>query len=165
VVERHLHDELDAVLDGRTPTIDDVANLPFTASVFDEALRLYPPAAAFARRPVRAVELGGYEIPKMTSIFVSPYITQRNPRYFVAPQTFIPGRWGAPPAERFAYFPFGGGSKMCIGEPFARLEATLAIATIAGRYALRRNDETPIEPAAQAVMRPARPVLVTAVRR
>ncbi len=165
VIERRLHDELDAVLDGRTPTIDDVAKLPFTASVFDEALRLYPPAAAFARRPLRAVELGGYEIPKMTSIFVSPYITQRNRRYFVEPHAFIPGRWGSPPIERFAYFPFGGGSKMCIGEPFARLEATLAIATIAGRYALRRIDAPPIDPAAQAVMRPARPVLVTAVRR
>lgn len=164
-VEHRLHAELDAVLGGRMPDIDDVPKLRYTAHVVDESLRLYPPAAAFARRPLEAIELGGYAIPRMASVFVSPYVTQRNPRYFADPLAFVPERWDAAPPEKFAYFPFGGGSKMCIGEPFARLEAVLAIATIAGRYALRLADGAAIEPAAQAVMRPARPVLVTAERR
>jgi cytochrome P450 len=164
-VERTLHAELDAVLDGRTPDIDDVPKLHYTARVVDEALRLYPPAAAFARRPLAAIELGGYTIPRMASVFVSPYVTQRNPRYFADPLVFAPERWNASPPEKFAYFPFGGGSKMCIGEPFARLEAVLAVAAIARRYTLQLAGGAAIEPAAQAVMRPARPVLVTAVRR
>ncbi len=156
--------EIDDVLGERTPTFDDVPSLRYTARVFDEALRLYPPAGAFARRPLHDVELGGYAIPKMASVFVSPFVTQRNARYFADPLAFAPERWDAPPAERFAYFPFGGGSKTCIGEPFARLEAILAIATIAGRYVFERTDAEPIEPAAAALVRPGRPLTAYARR-
>ncbi len=94
---------------------------------------------------------------------MSPFITQRNARSFPNPLAFDPDR--AAPQQRFAYFPFGGGSKMCIGEPFARMEAILAIATIARRFTLRRTDRDPIEPAAQALVRPGRPVTVEAIAR
>jgi cytochrome P450 len=164
-VEARLQAEVDAVLGGRAPGFEDLPRLPFVARVFDEALRLYPPAGAFARRPLHPIELGGFAIPKLASVFVSPYVTHRNPRYFSQPATFEPDRWAQPPPAKFAYFPFGGGSKMCIGEPFARMEAVLALATIASRYALRRTERGPIEPAAQALLRPARPVLVEAIRR
>jgi cytochrome P450 len=157
-IERRLHEELDAVLGGRTPQFTDVANLRYTAAIFDETLRLYPPASAFARRPLRSLELGGYAIPRMASVFVSPYVAQRNPRYFDDPLAFDPGRWAGPPPAKFAYFPFGGGSKMCIGEPFARMEAVLAIAAIASRYRLRRTGTGPVKPAAQALLRPERPL-------
>lgn len=164
VVEGRLHAELDAVLGGRAPVAADVPNLPYTARVFDETLRLYPPAAAFGRRPLRRTEIGGYRIPALASVFVSPYVTQRNPRYFTDPLDFVPERFETAP-PKFAYFPFGGGSKTCIGEPFARLEAVLAIATIASRYMLRRTDSAPIAPRAQALLRPERSLEMRAVRR
>jgi cytochrome P450 len=164
-VERRLHAELDAVLAGRAPTFADVANLRYTAAVFDETLRLYPSASVFGRRPLRAVELGGYAIPRMASVFVSPYVTQRNPGNFADPLVFDPGRWAAAPPAKFTYFPFGGGSKMCIGEPFARMEAVLVIAAIAGRYRLRRTGTGSVKPAAQALLRPERPLEVRAERR
>jgi cytochrome P450 len=164
-VERRLHAELDAVLAGRAPTADDLRALPYTAAVLDETLRLYPPATVFARRPRAAFELGGYAIPAGASVFVSPFVTQRNPRFFRDPLAFRPERWTEPAPPRFAFFPFGGGSKMCIGEPFARLEATLALARIASRRALRRVERGPIGPAPQVLLRPARPVLVRATAR
>ena len=160
-----LQAELDAVLGGRAPEVSDLPNLPYAAAVFDEALRLYPPAAAFARRPLHDVELGGYRIAAGTSVFVSPYVTQRNERYYGAPETFHPGRRFGKTPPKFAFFPFGGGSKTCIGEPFARLEALLVIARIASRYTLRRTETVPLEPGPQALLRPDRPLLVRPVAR
>ena len=156
--QTRLHAELDAVLGGRVPTVGDVANLPFTASVFNEALRLYPPAGAFARRPVEPVELGGYTIPRMASIFVSPYVTQRNPRYFTNAASFEPERWEDPQWPKFAYFPFGGGSKMCIGEPFARMEAVLVIAALAQRLQFHAIDTKPVGIEARGALRPSRAI-------
>ena len=164
-VEARVHAEVDAVLGGRPPGVDDVPKLRYVSRVVDETLRLYPPAGAFARRPLAALELGGFALPRLASVFVSPYVTQRNPRYFPDPLAFAPDRWADAAPPKFAYFPFGGGSKTCIGEPFARMEAILAIATIAGRYTLRRTDRTTIEPAAQALVRPSRPVMAVAMRR
>ncbi len=165
VVQTRFFAEIDTVLAGRTPTLADVARLPFLAHVFDEALRLYPPASAFARRPLRALELGGFAIPKGASVYVSPFVTQRNARFFADPLAFVPERWQGAAPPKFAFFPFGGGSKMCIGEPFARLEAILALATIAGRYRFERIDRTPLAPLAQALLKPARPLLVRALAR
>jgi cytochrome P450 len=157
--------ELDAVLGGRAPGFDDVPKLRYTAAVFDEALRLYPPAGAFARRPLREIRLGAFRIPKMASVFVSPFVTQRNGRYFPEPLAFRPERWYDPPSERFAYFPFGGGSKTCIGESFARMEAILVLARIASRFSLERADASPVEIASAALVRPARPITMRAIRR
>ena len=135
--ERALHAELDAVLRERPPTIDDLPNLPYTGWVFQETLRLYPPVLAFGRRPLQDVELGGYTVPAGTSVIVSPYITHRNPRYFDSPNAFQPERWQTLQPERLAYFPFGAGAKMCIGDGFARMEGALVLAAIAQRYWLR----------------------------
>ncbi|GAC1301429.1 MAG: cytochrome P450 [Vulcanimicrobiaceae bacterium] len=164
-VEARLVAELETVLAGRAPALADVPRLPYVGQVFDEALRLYPPAAAFARRPLRATELGGYALPRGASVFVSPFVTQRNARYFADPLAFAPDRWQSAAPPRFAYFPFGGGSKMCIGEPFARLEAILALATIVPRYRFERIERAPLVPAAGALLKPARPLLVRAVAR
>jgi cytochrome P450 len=157
--------ELGAVLGGRAPGFDDVPKLRYTAAVFDEALRLYPPAGAFARRPLREITLGAYRIPKLASVFVSPFVTQRNARYFPEPLAFRPERWYDSPSERFAYFPFGGGSKTCIGEPFARMEAILVIARIASRYSLERDDPSPVDIASAALVRPARAITMRAIAR
>ena len=156
-VEARLHAEIDAVLGGRAATMDDVRQLPYTASVFNEALRLYPPAAAFARRPTERVTLGGYAIPRFASVFVSPYVTHRNPRYFADPTAFRPERWNGAEPPKFAFFPFGGGAKMCIGEPFARAEGVIVLATIAQRWRLD-IDERAIAPAPSALLRPSAPV-------
>lgn len=164
-VEARLFEEIDTVLGGRTPTLADVAALPYVGNVLDEALRLYPPASAFARRPLAAIELGGFAIPKGASVFVSPFVTGRSARFFDDPLAFVPERWRGAPPPKFAFFPFGGGSKMCIGEPFARLEAVLAIATIAARYRFDRIDRSPLGLAAGALLKPARPLLVRALAR
>ncbi len=164
-VAARLHAEIDTVCGGRRPTVEDLPRLPYVARVFDETLRLYPSAAAFARRPMRAIDLGGYRIPAGASIFVSPYLVQRDARYFREPLAFAPDRWETATHPKFAFFPFGGGSKMCIGEPFARMEALLAIATIAGAYALERTDDEPLDISARGLLRPARPVMLAAVER
>jgi cytochrome P450 len=144
-VEERLHDEADSVLQGRPATLDDLPRLPYTAMVFAEALRLYPPALAFGRRPIRDVQLGGYDVPARTSVIVSPYLTHRNPRYFERAEAFLPDRWSAGATfPKFAYFPFGGGAKMCIGDAFAKMEGVLVLATIAKHWRLSCDPEATV---------------------
>ncbi len=141
-------------------TVDDLPRLPFVAQVFNEALRLYPPASAFGRRALEPCMLGGYRIGAGDGILLSPYVSGRNARFFEGPAEFRPDRWSGEPPPPFAYFPFGGGSRMCIGEGFARMEGTLVLASIARRFALRRIDDEPIGIAAHATLRPARPIVL-----
>lgn len=153
-----LHAEVDAVLGDRDPTLDDVARLRYTSAVFSETLRMYPPAMAFGRRPIADVRLGGYTIPRGSSIFLSPYITQRNPRNFADPEAFVPERWFGEPPAKFTYFPFGGGAKMCIGEPFSKLEGVLVLATLARRVQLALLGDATVGIASGATLRPDRPI-------
>lgn len=163
-IEARFHRELDEVLGDRAPAVEDVGKLTYTANVFAEALRLYPPAAAFARRPVRRVSLGGYAVPRHASVFMSPYVTHRNARYFKDPLAFRPERWYEEPPPKFAFFPFGGGAKMCIGEPFARTEGVLVLATIGRRWRLRM-DPADVAPAPSALLRPSAPVIARVTAR
>jgi cytochrome P450 len=153
-VAERLQAELDETLNGRTPQFEDVPRLPYTANVFKEALRLYPPALLFARRPKTDIEFGGYRIARGQSIFVSPYITQRNPKYFENPDQFEPERWEHFQGPKFAYFPFGGGAKMCIGEPFAKLEGVLALAVLAQCWMLRPESDAPVGIGSGALLNP-----------
>jgi cytochrome P450 len=164
-VTARLQAELEEVLGGRTPQVDDVPRLPYTTNVFKEALRLYPPALLFARRPKQKLEFGGYAIARGQSIFVSPYLTQRNPRYFDRPESFEPERWESIRIPKFAYFPFGGGAKMCIGEPFARLEGVLALATLAQKWSLERESEEPVGMGNGAVLNPEQAIMLRPVAR
>jgi cytochrome P450 len=132
--------------------------LRYTSAVFSETLRLYPPALAFGRRPVTDIRLGGYTIPRGSSIFLSPYITQRNPSNFDDPEAFVPERWLARTPAKFSYFPFGGGAKMCIGEPLSKLEGVLVLATLARRLSLALIGNANVGIAAGAVLRPDRPI-------
>ena len=163
-VEARLHAELDEVLGDRAATLDDIPRLRYTANVFAESLRLYPPAAAFARRPIEPVVIGGYRIPARSSVFVSPYVTHRNPRYFPDPLAFRPERWDESEVPKFAFFPFGGGAKMCIGEQFARAEGVLVLATIARRWRLV-PDDAEVAPAPSALLRPSRPIFARVTAR
>jgi cytochrome P450 len=138
-VAAKLRSELDAVLGGRAPTVDDLANLPYNRMVIDEALRLYPPAWVLSRTPLADDVIGGYRIPKGSNVFLSPYVTHRHPAFWDDPERFDPERFTPERAAgrpRFAYFPFGGGPRQCIGNNFALLEAQLLLATIFQRYRL-----------------------------
>ena len=159
-VRNQLQSELDTVLGERRATLEDAQSLSYTNMVFQEAMRLYPPALAFARRAKTDLELGGYRVPKGTSIFLSPYITQRNPRYFESPDEFKPERWRSIDIPKFAYFPFGGGAKMCIGDSFAKLEGLLVLATLARYWEPEcvDNDDARVGPG--LLLNPDKPILM-----
>lgn len=136
-VERRLYDEITTVLHGRAPTSDDVRALPYTERVLKEAMRLYPPAWTTGREAGEDVEIGGYLIPKGAQILTSQWVVHRDPRWFPNPEGFDPDRWSPERVKglpRFAYFPFGGGPRTCIGNHFAMLEATLILVMIMQRY-------------------------------
>jgi cytochrome P450 len=167
-VERRLHAEVDAVLGGETATLESVAKLEYTTMVLSEAMRLYPPAWAMGREALEDVAVGPYRLRKGTSVFFSQYIVQRNPRWFPEPDRFRPERF-EPAAKtrrpRFAYFPFGGGGRQCIGESFAMMEAVLALATIAQRWQLKIDPNHPIDLQPKITLRPRYGIRATAVAR
>ncbi|MFC4247068.1 cytochrome P450 [Natribaculum luteum] len=144
-VERRVHEEVDAVLEGDTPTAADVRKLPELRNAIQESMRLYPPVYAMFRRVDRDVDLSGYRIPADSLVLLSQWATHRDPRYFDDPETFDPDRWRAPSHPTYAYFPFGAGPRSCIGKGFAMLEAPIVASTVAQRYRLRRVDDGPIE--------------------
>lgn len=156
-VEARLLAELRQVLAGRAPTPADVPRLPFTEQVLKESMRLYPPAYTFGREATTEVELAGYRFPAGTTVLVSPYTTQRDARFFERPDDFDPDRWSperAPQIPRYAYFPFGGGPRGCIGNTFAMLEATLVLATVVPRFHLSLLPDPPVVPRASVTLRP-----------
>ena len=146
--ERRLHEEVDTLLAGRVPGWDDLPQLRYTEAVLAEALRLYPPAWAIGRMPKTAFELGGAQIPAQSIVIMSPYIVQRDARWFENPEKFCPERWMTDARDarpRFAYFPFGGGSRICIGERFAWMEGVLVLATLAQKWRLRLDPEQRVD--------------------
>jgi cytochrome P450 len=137
-------DELDAVLDGRSPTLDDAPALERTAMAIKEAMRLYPPAYALGRLSVTENEVGGYSIPAGAYVVVSQFATHRHPQFWddaeaFDPARFTPEREGA--RHSHAYFPFGGGPRACIGSHFAMLEATMAVALLLQRFRISSDQE------------------------
>ena len=155
-IERNLHDELDSVLGGRTPALDDLARLPYTRMVVDETLRLYPSVWAIARQTMEEDEIQGYHIPAKAPLVMSQYVTHRHPEFWDNPDTFEPERFtrGDEERPRFAYFPFGGGPRICIGNNFALMEAQLLLATLAQRYRFTLVPQRPVVPEATVTLRP-----------
>ncbi len=166
-IEARLVEEVVAAAGERPIAIADLPRLPFAAQIFREVLRLYPPASAFGRRALDAGVLGGFAVGSGDGILLSPYVSHRNPAVFPDPATFDPDRWSPDAATppRCAYFPFGGGSRLCIGEAFARIEGTLVLAAITQRFALQTVNADPIPIAAHATLRPARPIVLRLRRR
>ena len=162
--EARLHAELDAVLGERDPVADDYPRLAFTRDVAAEAMRLRPPAWVLGRRVIRPIRLGGWEVPRGSVILMAQIVTHRNPRFWREPDAFRPERWSNGETARLprgAYFPFGGGTRICIGESFAWTEAVLVLATLARRLRLRAVDPSPVPLDPLVTLRPGRPVVMT----
>lgn len=157
-VEAKLHEELDSVLDGRQPALADLPNLPYSLQIIKEAMRMYPPAWILnGRLALEDTTIGGYTIPKGSTVFVSPYVMHHLPQYFDEPDMFKPDRF-TPEFEKslpkFAYMPFGGGVRICIGNAFAMMEAQLILATIAQKYRLALAQTNPVHYKAQITLTP-----------
>lgn len=157
-VEARLHEEVDRVLAGRAPTLDDLPNLPYTLMVIKEAMRLYPPAWILnGRTAIEDVVIGGYTIPRGAIIFIAPYVMHRLPQYFPDPERFDPERF-TPAREKalpkFAYMPFGGGPRVCIGNSFALMEGHLILATVAQQFRLRLQPGFEVEMASLITLTP-----------
>lgn len=139
--EAKLHEELDRVLNGKLPTFENYQDLKYTESVFAEAMRLFPPAWAIGRLALEDHNFGGFEIPKKSLVLLSPYVTQRDARFWENANEFIPERWNEQSikeaGQKFIYFPFSRGVRSCIGESFAWMEGVLLLATIAQKWKLR----------------------------
>lgn len=166
--EARLHAELDDVLSGRAPEPADVARLPFTRMVLAESMRLYPPAWVLGRRCIEEVEIGGHTFPPGHIIAVSQWVTQRDARWWPEPLAFRPERFSAKESEgrpKHAYFPFGGGPRVCIGEGFAWSEGILLLATLAQRWRLALVPGHPVVPQPLITLRPQHGMQMVAHRR
>ena len=150
-----MHEELDRVLAGRTPTVDDVPQLRYMEMVLAESMRLYPPAWAMGRRARNDFNLGGFRLPAGTTVLISQFVTHRDARHFPDPLRFNPDRFsgGRATFPKFAYFPFGAGARQCIGEAYAWTESILVLATLAQKWRLRLIPGQRIEPQALITLR------------
>jgi cytochrome P450 len=160
-VEERLYAELDAVLGARDPVPADMPQLHYTRDVIAESMRLRPPAWIVGRRVIRPIQLGEWELVPGSVIIASPLVTHRNPRFWNEPDAFRPERWSngeTAALPKCAYFPFGGGNRICIGESFAWTEAVLVLATIARRVRFRGLDFSPVPLEPLVTLRPGRPI-------
>jgi cytochrome P450 len=157
-VEARLADELCGVLGGRLPTVADLPRLRYAEMVVTESMRLYPPAYTITRRVAEPCQVGGHRIAPETVLVMSQWVVHRDGRWFDEPAAFQPDRWENDLAKRlprYAYFPFGGGPRLCIGNTFATMEATLLLATIAQRFRFRLAPDASVTPMLSVTMRPA----------
>jgi len=167
-VEAKLHEELDQILEGRMPVMDDVARLKYTEMVLTEAMRLYPPAWAVGRLSVKEHEVGGYLVPSGSLVLLSQYAMHHDARFFPEPERFDPLRWTTEAREsrpQFSYFPFGGGPRRCIGEGFAWMEGILLIATLAQKWRMRLVPDQRVEVRPVITLRPKHGMRMTLAKR
>ncbi len=167
-VEAKLHAELDSVLGGRAPTMEDLPKLPWTQCVIKESMRLYPPAYVVPRIALESVQIGGYDLRPGSEIILWVYFMHRDERWFEAPQSFLPERFEPGSAllrNPSAYLPFGAGSRACIGQHFAMMEAQLVLAAVARRFALRLEPGQTIVPRPRITLTAGSPILMRASKR
>jgi cytochrome P450 len=165
-----LHEELRSVLAGRPPTAADLPRLVYTDMVLREAMRLYPPVWIIGRRALAPFRLGQYELPGETNVLISQFLMHRDARYFPDPNQFDPERWSATDARclmlpRFAYFPFGGGPRVCVGAGFAMMEAVLLLSTIAQQFQVNLAPGQAIGMLPSVTLRPKNGIPATVKRR
>lgn len=156
-VEAQLHAELAHVLGDRLPTAEDLRQLPYTEMVVKESMRLYPPIPGIARQANADLVIGGYPVPKGLIVTISPHVIHRDPRWYPEPDAFRPERFSKENEKllpKYAYLPFSGGPRVCIGNTFASMEAVLILATIAQRWRLRLVPGHPVVPQDTLTLRP-----------
>jgi cytochrome P450 len=152
------------VLNGRTPTPDDLPHLPYTDAVITEAMRVYPPVYLIGREATTQLELGGYRVKKGWTVFMSQWVNHRDPRYFPDPEAFRPERWEDGLAKRlpkYAYYPFGGGPRVCIGNTFALMEAAIILAAVGQRWRFTLDADAVIDLNPQITLLPRYGIPVT----
>jgi cytochrome P450 len=162
--EEKLHDEIARVLGDRAPGALDLPNLVYTRMVIEESMRLYPPAWAISRNAIGEDEIGGYRVQRKTNMIICSFITHRHPAFWEEPERFDPERFSPARSEgrpSFAYFPFGGGPRICIGNTFAMSEAQLVVATVAQRYRLRLVPGHPVQLQPLITLRPRHGIQMT----
>ena len=164
--ERKLVEELQCMLRGRTPTPADLPRLVYTDMVLRESIRLYPPVWVIGRRAFAPFRLGEFELPAKTNVLISQFMMHRDARYFPEPERFDPDRWKSNDPRssslpRFAYFPFGGGPRVCLGAGFAMMEAVLLLATIAQRFRIQPIPAESVKMMPTVTLRPKRGIRVT----
>ena len=167
--EAKLHEELQQVLAGRSPTVEDLSKLPYTSAVIKESMRAYPPVPVLGREATEDTVIGDYLIPRNTVVIISQWVMHHSPEYFDEPEAFKPERWlempGKQPLEkqlpRGVYFPFGDGPRICIGKGFALMEAVLILATIAQKYQFNFESGDEIIPQSSITLRPEHGILAT----
>lgn len=167
-VEAKVWQEIDRVLGDRLPTAEDFPQLKYLEMVLAESMRLYPPAWIVGRRVAKETEIGGYKLPLNAIVFMSPFLTQRDTRYYADPEKFDPERWTPAAKEsrpRHSYFPFGGGPRQCIGEPFAWMEGVLLMATLAQKWQLKLAPKAKVTPQPLITLRPRDGVSMVVVPR
>ncbi|KIR66324.1 cytochrome P450 [Micromonospora haikouensis] len=174
-----LHREVDEVLDGRRATLEDLPRLKWTTAVFQEALRIFPPVWTVGRRPLQERVLSGYRLPPDAMVMMSPWVVHRDPGLWADPERFAPQRWLEPTGEddqltgtalgqdrpKFAYFPFGGGPRQCIGNVFAQMEAVIALATICQSWHFAPLGGQRVQPQARIIVRPRPGLRMRVLRR
>lgn len=156
-VEENLQIELSKVLNGRTPNFEDLKHLKYTRMILSEAIRLYPPGPALGRRTIKEYQIGQYTFPIGTRIIMSPYIVHRDPRFYPDPERFDPERFDSEAISerpKFAYFPFGGGQRHCLGEGFVWMEGVLILAILAQKWQFRLIPGIPVRHSSFIVLRP-----------
>ncbi len=153
-----LREEATSVLAGRAPTVDDVAELPYTRMVLDESMRIFPPAWALSRAALDDDVVCGYRIPKGAVVFLTQWGTHRHPEFWHDPETFDPERFSPEKADgrhKYAYFPFGGGPRLCIGNSFSIMESVMTLASVLSRYRVQLDpDDLVVEPEPLVTLRP-----------
>jgi len=167
-VEKKFHDELDDVLRGRAPDVDDLPKLAYLSNVLTESLRLYPTAWGMARLAAEEHEIAGYPVRRGYGVAFAQWVIHRDARWFDDPLEFRPERWEnglARQLPRFAYFPFGGGPRQCIGNTFALMEASVVLATIGQKFRFVLAPGHKVTPLASITLRPKTGIQVTLAAR
>ena len=166
--ETELYKELDSVLSGRLPVAEDIPNLKYTRMVFGESMRLYPPSYVIPRQAVDDFSVGKYIVPRGSIVLMSPYLIQRDPRFYFEPEKFNPYTWDKHSHgldSKYEYFPFSRGPRSCIGEPFAWMLGTLAIASVAQSWQIKHVPDHPVELLPLINLRPKYGMMMTLHRR
>ncbi|HEY6232916.1 MAG TPA: cytochrome P450 [Pyrinomonadaceae bacterium] len=166
--EKKFHDELDEVLAGRTPTVADLPRLKYTEMIAKESMRLYPPAFGVGREAIDDCEIGGHRVRAGSQLFMFQWAVQRDPRYFDEPARFYPERWTEEfgnALPKYAYFPFGGGPRVCIGSYFAMMEVVMLLATIGRKFHLTLVPDHAVSLMPAMSLRPADGIKVSIERR